>query len=221
MEGCEGSDVTSHIAWGQLTAFAAEKSARREGNSKSREKQRAGLLTEGSATLRLITWLWITVSTRVNAVVCDFLSWSLWGDSLTNCGSGGCINFLAPQAAVFSLIDFSSQMPHMMGRACPRGFFWGGLHNSSCQTDDVILIFCSRKCGAYLGTGLWPPQSIFLPPGACRNPFEWCVHADGLLWLFFHDKSLSIMEKGPSEPKDDKMDNKRGPASPLPLGATD
>lgn len=44
------------------------------------------------------------------------------------------------------------------------------------------------------------------------------MHADGLLrvFFFFHDKILSIMEKGPSEARDDKMDNKRGPASPPP-----
>lgn len=105
VEGCEGSDVTSHIAagaWSQLKPFATAKSAWYEGNPKSKGKQGVGLLTEGSATLRLKTWLWITVSTLVNAVICDFLSCSLWGDSLTNCGSGGCINFLAQQATVFS-----------------------------------------------------------------------------------------------------------------------
>lgn len=31
---------------------------------------------------------------------------------------------------------------------------------------------------------------------------------------FFHDKILSVMQRGPSEARDDKMDNKRGPASP-------
>lgn len=31
---------------------------------------------------------------------------------------------------------------------------------------------------------------------------------------FFHDKILTVMQRGPSEARDDKMDNKRGPASP-------
>lgn len=169
VEGCEGSDVTSHIAagaWSQLKPFATAKSAWYEGNPKSKGKEGVGLVTEGSVTLRLRTWLWITVLTLANAVICDFLSCSLWGDSLANCGSGGCINFLAQQATVFSLIDFSSQMPHMTGRACSRGFFWEDyITNLVKLTTLLYLYFHSHKCshtGAYLGTGLQPRQSIFL-----------------------------------------------------------
>lgn len=69
VEGCEGSDVTSHIAagaWSQLKPFAAAKSARYEGIAESEGKQGVGLLTEGSATMRLKTWLWRTVWTLVN-----------------------------------------------------------------------------------------------------------------------------------------------------------
>lgn len=57
----------------------------------------------------------------LHVVVCDFLSCSLLSDSLTNCGSSGCVDFLTPQATVFFLIDFSSQTPHKIGRVVISG----------------------------------------------------------------------------------------------------
>lgn len=42
----------------------------------------------------------------------------------------------------------------------------------------------------------------------------------GLLCLSFVISAV-LMEKDPSKARDDKMDNKRGPAGPPPLGATD
>lgn len=46
--------------------------------------------------VNLIVWVWVCV----HVVVSDFLSCSLWSDSLTNCGSSGWINFLTQQATV-------------------------------------------------------------------------------------------------------------------------
>lgn len=71
VEGCEGSDVTSHIAagaWSQLKPLAAAKSAWYEGNLKSKGKLGVVLLTEGSVTLRLKT-----VDNRVDACECGHL----------------------------------------------------------------------------------------------------------------------------------------------------
>lgn len=127
VKGCRGPDAMSYIA--SISGCQSQQKKRstwlttgkKRGKKEGEQKVLLWKRVEGFANLRSMK----CVPASAHVVVRDFLNCSLWSDSLTNCGSSGCINFLTPQAAVFSLIDFSSQTSHTMGKECAVMVFRG------------------------------------------------------------------------------------------------
>lgn len=232
VEGCEGSDVTSHICSWCLKSAQTLRCSKNPPDMKEaqREKENREWGCWRRDPLHLCVWkrdcgepcrrLWMRSCVTSSAVRYEVTAWQTVALVVASTSWPN-----KPQC--FPWLTFPLRCHTWWEELAPvvslgEDYITNLVKNWRCYSTFIFSVINARTpvhiwvlARSHVRVFFLIIPDLQVP---CRNLLGWCANALGLLWVFFHDKILSVMQRGPSEARDDKMDNKRGPAGPPSSG---